>query len=53
MKIYRVNKKKVQLYDFTNGVKWMHDYMQCPMVRYVMKRLNTTSNFCIHLYKSF
>ena len=43
--MYRVNKKKVQLYDFTNGLYLMHDYMQCSMVRYVMKRLNTTSNF--------
>ena len=40
-----MNETKVQLYDFTNETinKWMHDYMQCSMVRYEMTKLNTTS----------
>ena len=39
-----MNDNKVQFYELTNEVKYMYDYMQWSMVRFEMKRLNTTSN---------
>ena len=38
-----MHETQVQLYDLTNEEKWMHDYIKWSIVRYKMKRLNTTS----------